>query len=111
MAEWIRKLKNRWGLKSAYQVIMVLVVFALTGTTVLLIKKPILSLFLSDGVQSWWHWVIYLILILPVYNLLLLMYGFLLGQFSFFWRYEKKVINRLVRKKPNLQTSDHPQEQ
>ena len=47
---WIEKLMHRWKLESALQVIIVLVVFACTGFTVLFIKKPILQ-FLA-GVRS-----------------------------------------------------------
>ena len=40
---WIEKLKNRWKLRSAWQVAVVLLVFACTGFTVLFIKKPLLT--------------------------------------------------------------------
>lgn len=75
---------------------MVLLVFALTGTTVLMIKKPILDWVAPDGQRPLWFSITYFVLILPVYNLLLLMYGFLLGQFSFFWDFEKRFIKRMT---------------
>jgi hypothetical protein len=90
------KLKDRWKLKNITQVLIVLLVFALTGTTVLLIKKPILDWVAPDGQRPFWFSISYFILILPVYNLLLLMYGFLLGQFTFFWDFEKRFIKRMT---------------
>ena len=39
--------------------------------------------------------ILYYILILPLYNVILLGYGFLFGQFSFFWAFEKKLFKRL----------------
>ena len=42
-----------------------------------------------------WFSVLYYVLILPVYNLLLLAYGALFGQFSFFWAFEKRFFDRL----------------
>ena len=33
--------------------------------------------------------------ILPVYNILLLAFGFVFGQFGFFWKYEKKTLKRI----------------
>lgn len=75
---------------------MVLLVFALTGTTVLMIKKPILDWVAPDGQRPLWFNITYFVLILPVYNLLLLMYGFLLGQFTFFWDFEKRFIKRMT---------------
>lgn len=95
----LEKLKNRWQLKSITQVLWVLVVFALTGTTVLLLKKPFLSWSFPEGNHPLWFSILYYILILPVYNLILLIYGALLGQFSFFWNFEKKFFNRIFRNK------------
>ena len=95
---WTEKLKSRWGLKSTFQVVIVLVVFALTGSTVLVLKGPLFSLFgLTDAVSTTSQTVLYLILVLPLYQALLLVYAALLGQFSFFWEYEKRTFQRIRR--------------
>lgn len=94
---WVNKLQTRWGLESVAQVILVLVVFACTGFTVLFIKEPLLDWIRGDAEAQWWMSVLYFILILPVYNVLLLAYGFLFGQFNFFWKYEKKTLMRIKK--------------
>lgn len=97
----LEKLKARWNLKSGWQVIIVLIVFALTGTTVLLLKKPLLAAAFPDGDHPLWFSIMYYVVILPVYNVFLLMYGAVFGQFSFFWAFEKRFFNRVFgRKKP-----------
>ncbi|MBK8621493.1 MAG: prolipoprotein diacylglyceryl transferase [Saprospiraceae bacterium] len=95
----LERLKARWKLKNVWQVVVVLLVFALTGTTVLLIKRPIMLLVSPEGNYPFWFSVLYYILILPVYNLILLIYGFIFGQFSFFWEFEKRFFNRMIGKK------------
>ncbi|WP_258105441.1 DUF6787 family protein [Marinoscillum sp. MHG1-6] len=95
---WIKKLQQRWNLKNTTQVILVLVVFACTGFTVMFLKKPIVDLFTSDSDQNFWFSVIYYLLILPVYNVVLLFYGLIFGQFRFFWEFEKKMFSRFKRK-------------
>jgi len=100
---WIDKLKNRWKLESGLQVIMVLVVFACTGFTVLYLKRPIVNLFTQDGETNIWFSVIYYILILPIYNVVLLFYGFIFGQFRFFWEFEKRTYRRIVGKKDHAE--------
>jgi hypothetical protein len=95
MAAWIDRLKQRWNLTSGKQVLLVLLVFALTGTTVLVIKRPLFSYWFPDGVKPLWASITYYVLILPVYNIFLLIYGFLLGQFSFFWEFEKRFFLRI----------------
>ncbi|WP_421875262.1 DUF6787 family protein [Marinoscillum sp.] len=96
---WIDKLQNRWNLKNGWQVIIVLVVFACTGFTVLFLKRPVVNFFTADGDQNIWFTIIYYILILPIYNVILLFYGFIFGQFNFFWQFEKRMWNRMTGKK------------
>jgi hypothetical protein len=89
---------HRWKLGSTFQVIVVLVVFACTGFTVLFIKKPILRFLAGDQGDTVTASVIYYVLILPLYNVILLAYGFLFGQFNFFWEFEKRFFNRIFRR-------------
>ena len=96
---WIERLRERWNLKNGMQVIIVLIVFACTGFTVLFLKRPVVAFFSEDGNQSIWFSIAYYILILPVYNVILLAYGFLFGQFQFFWEFEKKTFRRIIGKK------------
>lgn len=92
---WIERLKQKWKLRSVGQVVVVLIVFACTGFTILFIKKPLLSLLAGEEGDTVLASVVYYLLILPVYNVFLLAYGFLFGQFNFFWEFEKKSFNRL----------------
>jgi hypothetical protein len=42
---FLQRLQSKWQLKSLTQVLLVLLVFACTGTTILLIKNPLLAFF------------------------------------------------------------------
>ena len=101
--KWVEKLKNRWKLESAWQVVIVLIVFACTGFTILFIKKPLLSWLAGEQGDTTLASVLYYIFILPLYNIVLLGYGFIFGQFKFFWEFEKRFMERffswLKRKK------------
>ena len=97
---WLQKLQERWHVGSITQVILILIVFALTGTTVVYIAKPLLKWFFEPEPVPVWARIIYYILILPVYNLFLLGYGFLFGQFKFFFEFEKRFLNRIFGKRP-----------
>lgn len=96
-------MQDKWALKNIWQVILVLVVFALTGFTVLFIKGPILDLISGGAEREWWMTVLYFMLILPIYNIILLCYGFIFGQFDFFWKYELKMLRRFGFKKNDQQ--------
>ncbi|HEY9004694.1 DUF6787 family protein [Ohtaekwangia sp.] len=93
---WMERLKQRWKLGSISQVFVVLVVFACTGFTVLFIKKPILGFLAGENGNTTFASVLYYIFILPLYNIILLAYGFLLGQFTFFWEFEKRSVGRII---------------
>ena len=102
---WIVRLKDKWNIQSTWQFIIVMVVFACTGFTVLFLKRPIVAYFSIDGEQSTLFSVMYYILILPAYNVILLFYGFVFGQFAFFWEYEKRMFRRFSRKKKAVATA------
>jgi len=93
---WIDKLKQRWNLKNGWQVFMVLFVFACTGFTVMFLKNPLLDLIDPSFKESTTFTVLYYVFILPIYNLILLFYGFICGQFKFFWEFEKRFVKRMA---------------
>lgn len=88
------KLQLRWGV-SGISAVKILLVFALTGCTVMWMKQPILDFILQGDERHLTHSILYYVLILPLYNLVLLVYGLLLGEFKFFWEFEKRFINRI----------------
>jgi hypothetical protein len=93
---WIERLRTRWKLKSAGQVVVVLIVFACTGFTVVYLKGPVLRVLAGEPPFSATATILYYALILPIYNIILLAYGFLFGQFRFFWEFEKRFVKRLI---------------
>jgi hypothetical protein len=89
--------KERWNITSDWQVVIILVVFAVTGSTSALIAKPILALFgiTKDIISLWLYYPLYIVMIFPVYQVLLVSFGFLFGQFKFFWAFEKKMLRSM----------------
>lgn len=96
------RLKNKWGLASILQVVAVLVVFSLAGSSVVFLRKSLFSLLgFNSNTSLITKTVTYIIFVFPAYQLLLLIYGFLLGQFRFFWEKEKKIL-RWISSKLNV---------
>ncbi len=89
--------KERWNIQSNGQLFVILVVFAVTGSSAAYLSKPILALFgiVKNEVPHWLYYPLYILLIFPVYQVLLVGFGFLFGQFSFFWAFEKKMLRSL----------------
>ncbi len=96
----IEKLKKRWGAKSNLQVFLILLVFAITGSTIVLIKRPVFELLGFDFAElSLPVKIVYYIFILPVYLGLLIIIGYLFGQGEFFMQFVRKFIKRFSGKK------------
>jgi high-affinity nickel permease len=84
--------KERWKIKSNWQVFVILLVFAVTGSSAAYLSKPILTLFGISNKNPWEYYSLYIILIFPIYQILLVSFGFIFGQFTFFWAFEKKIL-------------------
>jgi len=90
-------LKEKWGVTSNIQFIIILTVFAITGSTSAYITKPILEVIgiTKNSVHPLVYWPLSLLLILPVYKVLLIIIGTCLGQHTFFWNFVKKMLVRM----------------
>lgn len=93
----MNKLKQRWNITSNFQFFIILLVFALTGSTSAYIAKPILTFIgiTKESVSLWLYYPLYIIIILPIYKVLLLLIGTLAGQHTFFWNFIKKMLDRI----------------
>lgn len=95
---FLNKLKIRWGIRNSFQIIIILIVFSCTGFSVLFVEDQIFKLLnVADEHSFWMGLILFIVITLPVYNILLLIYGFVFGQFRFFWNFEKKFFGRIIK--------------
>ena len=88
-------LMKRWNVNKK-DLILILCVFAITGTTTAYISKVITGWVGFTDTTHWlWKLLLRLVVLIFGYQVILLFVAFLLGQFSFFWRYEKKILTRI----------------
>ena len=90
----VARMKTRWGVGPG-GVIAILAAFSLAGLTTMRLKGPVMGLMFPEAESGWWQWAVYLVIMLPIYQMLLLGYGAVLGQFNFFWS-KLKAVGRLV---------------
>ena len=93
----MKKLKEKWGIISNFQLIIIFFVFSVTGSLSLWVAKPLLDFIgLEEATLSpWIFWPIRISIIFPIYQILIVLVGALFGQFKFFWNFEKKMLYRL----------------
>jgi uncharacterized protein DUF6787 len=95
------KLKVKWKVKNNFQFVMILLVFSITGSIAVRIAGPVLTYFNvhRESMNPYIFWPIRILIIFPIYQFMLLIVGTLLGQFPFFWEFQKKTVGRMFRKK------------
>lgn len=99
----MEKLKKRWGISSNWQVFIIFMVFGLTGSSSVYMAKPVLEMIgftrLNFSSEFLWgglsYYALRIIMIFPVYQVLLVAYGWLFGQFTFFWEFEKNMLSKM----------------
>ena len=89
------KLKNLFKVSSIYQLVVVFIVFGITGSLSLVVSQYINEFFNLENV------VLSIIFVLLVYQVLLIIIGTLFGEFRYFWEMEKKIISRFKFNKRN----------
>lgn len=93
----MKKLKERWGITSNFQLTIIFIVFAITGSSSVMVSKPILDFLgiAKDSMPYFLYLILKIVIVLPVYQVLLVGFGFIFGQFTFFWNFEKKMLRSM----------------
>ena len=92
-----KKLEHKWVVDQKWEMIAIFIVFAITGSISAKLAAPILDFIGLDSENSsgWVYWPLRILLVLPIYQVLLVVFGWLFGQFRFFWAFEKKMLIRM----------------
>jgi len=99
---WLfKKLEKKWLLDYKWEMIRVFMVFAITGSSSLFVGRPIIKLIgiTKENLNPLLYWILFIIIGLIFYQILLVSYGWLFGQFKFFWEFEKKMLRRFGLKR------------
>ena len=94
---FIKKLQHKWVVNARWELIRIFIVFGITGSSSFFVGRPIIKL-LGVSIENLGpvlYWVIFCVLSLIFYQILLVFWGWLFGQFEFFWDFEKKMLKRL----------------
>lgn len=96
-----KKLEKKWVLDYKWEMIRVFMVFAVTGSSSLFIGRPIIELLgiTKENLNPVAYWILFIIIGLIFYQILLVFFGWLFGQFQFFWEFEKKMLRRFGLKR------------
>ena len=83
------------------QLIIVFIVFGISGTVSVFVSNPILNYLNYDEYikSSFLKFILNILIIFPVYQIILIFVGTLFGQFNYFWAFQKKFFYKFFKKK------------
>ena len=93
----LQKIINKFHAKSFKHLIIIFLVFALSGSASLLMSSSILTALNLKELINFYplYLLVRIILLIPIYQLVLIIIATLFGEFRYFWDFEKKFFKRL----------------
>lgn len=93
--QMFKRMQQKWGISGA-QFWVIFVAFGLTGISTAMVTRYITG-WIGLGVSSFWLWgiLVRIAMLLIGYQFILLGFGALLGQWAFFWKYEKLLLQKI----------------
>ena len=87
---------RRLNIQSFYQFMVIMLIFAITGSLSLYITVELFQFIglQAENLNPVIFWPIRIILLFIIYQVLLLLVALPFGQFQYFWKFEKKILNR-----------------
>lgn len=92
-----KKLKHKWQVNYRWEFIAIFLCFAVTGSTAGRLSDPLMNMIglSQDGTNGWVYWPVRILLIFPIYQVLLVFFGYIFGQYSFFKQFARKMMFRI----------------
>ena len=92
------RIKTKWNIESDKDYWLIMLAYSMAGMFILPVKKMVFHLVgINDHTPFWVVVLVYIPLIPPVYQMGLLFFGTILGQFNFVWGQAKKRGRFLMR--------------
>jgi hypothetical protein len=105
LANMFDRLKKKWKVGSL-QLTLILCTFAIGGSMTGFAGKKIMNLL---SIQQDWLWaIVYILLITVIWPLAVLLISIPFGQFSFFFRYIRRIGTKLGLTKPEARKKEEP---
>ena len=92
----LNNLVKRFNAKSNKHLLIIFIIFALSGSGSLFISAPIISTINLEILITYYplYLLVRILIIIPIYQIILIIIATLFGQFNYFWKFEKKILQR-----------------
>ena len=90
------KLQKKWNV-GGWQLILVIATFAIGGSLTGWLGRKILAI--TPLEHNWLYYLLYIVLITLIWPFVVLLISIPLGQFSFFKKYLRRILDKIIRSK------------
>ena len=92
----IQNLIKKFNAKSKVHLLVIFFIFGLSGSFSLWISSPIMLALDLKNILNNYHLYIFFrfLIIIPIYQIILIVIASIFGEFQYFWRFEKKILKR-----------------
>ena len=93
----IQNLIKKFNAKSKVHLLVIFFIFGLSGSFSLWVSSPIMSaLDLKNILNNYPLYIFFrFLIIIPIYQIILIVIASIFGEFQYFWRFEKKFLKRI----------------
>lgn len=91
----LNRLKKRWKIKTNWDVFLILLVFTIAGFAAKHTRFLVFEHFGFNDLHIIPWLALFLLIIFPAHQLYLFLFGYLVGKFDFFLKFEIKMMKRL----------------
>ena len=77
----LERIKEKWGITSSLQMVVIFIVFGVTGSASTLVSGPALDFFniQKEALYPIIYWPLRILIVFPIYQVLLVCFGFIFG--------------------------------
>ena len=95
---FLERLKEKWNIESNFQLVIILIVFAISGSLSMFLSKPLLNLLGvdQDVMNPYAFWPLRILIMFFSYYVVLISVGSIFGQHKFFIAFSKKTFGRFI---------------
>lgn len=98
LRNYFQRFKAKWNLKSNWQLTRVMIVFAMAGQSILFIMPFVRDYFgLSSDLNILWKTIFFIFVSFPIYQIMLLFWSILLGEYKFFIQFLKQTFAKTAK--------------
>ncbi len=91
------KLIKKFNAKSKVHLLIIFLIFGLSGSFSLWVSSPILLVLnLKNILDNYMLYIFFrFLIVIPIYQIILIITAIIFGEFEYFWKFEKKLLKRL----------------